>query len=170
MGQGSRRPGLSLSQGTKRVEATTAVIPTGALWGNSCDSVTTPSVVIEAILLALNSVNSRLLVFPGRMIVGVEGVGKIVMPGFGVSGDSGVKALAIQRLPSGPAAIEPGALSPVNSVITPSGVMRPNLSTACSVNHMFPSEPVVMSPGNELGVGVGNSVNVPVASSKRQTA
>src|SRR5207245_6157418 len=109
--------------------------------------------------------------FPGRIIVGVAGVGKIVIWTVGVTrAIRGVKALAIQRLPSGPAAMEVGALTPVNSLIMPSGVMRPNLSTACSVNHMFPSEPVVMSPGKELGVGVRNSVNLPVATSKRQTA
>src|SRR5215813_12546748 len=139
---------------------------------NSADSVTTPLVVIEAILLALNSVKSKLsAAFPGRMNVGVEGVGKIVTSSAGVTrAICGLKALAIQRLPSGPAAMEVGALTPVNSVITPSGVIRPNLSTACSVNHMLPSDPVVMSPGKELGVGVRNSVNLPVAMSKRQTA
>jgi hypothetical protein len=154
------------------LEAAAAVIPTGALLTNSGDSVTTPSVVIEAILLALNSVNSKLFAFPGRMIVGVEGVGNVVIASVvGVTrAITDVKALVTQRLPSGPAAIEPGAVTPLNSVINPLGVTRANLSTACSVNHMFPSEPVVMSPGKELGVGVRNSVNLPFESSKRQTA
>src|SRR5256885_11322826 len=152
-------------------EANPAVIPSGALPGNSVDSVTAPSIVIVANLLALNSVNSKYGPFPGRMIVGVAGVGKRVIWTEGVTrATCGLKALVIHRLPSGPAAIEPGAVSPVNSVITPLGVTRPNLSTACSVNHMFPSEPVVMSPGKELGVGVRNSVNLPVVISKRQTA
>ncbi len=57
-------------------------------------------------------------------------------------------------LPSGPAAMELGEFTPLNSVITPLGVILPNLSTACSVNHMLPSAPVVMSPGKEFGVGV----------------
>src|SRR5690349_17475940 len=140
-------------------DPTPAVIPMGALWGNSTDSVTTPSVVIEAILLALNSVNKRLFELPGRMIVGVLGVGKIVMSRAGVTrAISDRKALAIQMLPSGPAVIDVGALTPVNSVISPVGVMRPNLFTACSVNQMLPSAPVVMSPGNALGVGNRNSV------------
>src|SRR5206468_10351886 len=147
------------------------VIPLGALPTFTGGSVTTPLVVIEAILLAVNAVNSTLFGLAGRMIVGVAGVGKIVIASVGVTrATCGVKALAIQRLPSGPAAMEVGALTPVNSVMTPSGVMRPNLSTACSVNHMFPSEPVVISPGKELGVGVRNSVNLPDAISKRQTA
>src|SRR5437763_3784155 len=144
-------------------EPTPAVIPVGALWKNSGDSVTTPSVVIEAILLALNSVNKRLFELPGRMIVGVLGVWKIVISTVGVTrATSETKALEIQMLPSGPAAMELGEFTPLNSVITPLGVILPNLSTACSVNHMLPSAPVVMSPGKEFGVGVGNSAKMPV--------
>src|SRR5213080_1898376 len=95
-------------------EPTAAVIPTGALLGISCDSVPTPSIVIEAILLALNSVNTKYGPFPGRMIVGEAGVGKIVMLIAGVTrATSGTKALEIQRLPSGPVAIELGEFTPV---------------------------------------------------------
>ena len=66
-------------------------------------------------------------------------------------------------LPSGPAAMELGEFTPLNSVITPLGVILPNLSTACSVNRKcLPSAPVVMSPGKEFGVGVGNSAKTPV--------
>ena len=150
---------------------TPAVIPVGPLPKNSADSVTTPSVVIEAILLALNSVNKRLFELPGRMIVGGLGVWKIVISTVGVTrATSETKALEIQMLPSGPAAMELGEFTPLNSVITPLGVILPNLSTACSVNHMLPSAPVVMSPGKEFGVGVGNSAKTPVEGLYRQTA
>ena len=80
-------------------EPTPAVIPVGPLWKNSGDSVTTPSVVIEAILLALNSVNKSLFELPGRMIVGVLGVWKIVISTVGVTrATSETKALEIQML------------------------------------------------------------------------
>ncbi len=103
-------------------------MPVGELPINSSDSVTTPSVVIDAILLALNSVNKRLFPVPGLMMKGWFGVGKSVMSIVGVTlAITAVKALAIQMLPSGPAAMEPGESTPVNSVITPVGVMRPNL-------------------------------------------
>lgn len=81
------------------------------------------------------------------MTVGVLGVGKIVITSAGVTrAISAEKALAIQIFPSGPAAIEVGESTPVNSVIAPLGVIRPNFPTACSVNHKLPSDPVVMSP------------------------
>src|SRR5258708_29259983 len=97
------------------------------------------------------------------MIVGVEGVGNVVIASVvGLTrAISDVKALVIQRLPSGPAAIEPGAFTPPNSVINPLGVTRANLSTACSVNHIFPSEPVVISHGKELGLGAWYYVSLP---------
>jgi hypothetical protein len=44
-------------------------MPVGELRGNSADSVTTPSVMIEPILLALNSVNNGLFLLPGLMPV-----------------------------------------------------------------------------------------------------
>src|SRR4029077_16089752 len=113
------------------------------------DSVTTPSVVMEAILFTPNSVKSRLFLFPGRMFDAGLGIEKVVVAS--VVGFTrvtwGKKALVIQRLPSGPAAIEPGELRPVNSVITPSGVTRAYLSTACSVTQTLPSAPSVISPG-----------------------
>lgn len=42
-----------------------AVMPVGELPTNASDSVTTPSVVIDPIRLALNSVKRRLPLFPG---------------------------------------------------------------------------------------------------------
>jgi len=87
-------------------EPTPAVIPVGPLlrillFGHDT------SVVIEAILLALNSVNKRLFELPGRMIVGGLGVWKIVISTVGVTrATSETKALEIQMLPSGPAAME----------------------------------------------------------------
>ena len=105
------------------------------------------------------------------MIVGGLGVWKIVISTVGVTrATSETKALEIQMLPSGPAAMELGEFTPLNSVITPLGVILPNLSTACSVNHMLPSAPVVMSPGKEFGVGVRNSAKTPVEGLYRQTA
>src|SRR5215831_5941672 len=46
-----------------------------------------------------------------------------------------------------------------NSVITPSGVIRPMLLPRISVNQRFPSGPAVISHGAERGVGTGNSVS-----------
>src|SRR5215471_21814047 len=48
-----------------------------------------------------------------------------------------------------------------NSVMTPSGVIRPMLLPRASVNHRLPSEPAVISQGAERGVGTGNSVSTP---------
>ena len=72
-------------------------MPVGALRMNSADSVTTPSVVIEAILFALNSVKSRLFSLPGRMMVGVARRGEDRdVERRSDSRDLGTKALAIQ--------------------------------------------------------------------------
>src|SRR5215469_13599577 len=48
-----------------------------------------------------------------------------------------------------------------NSVITPSGVIRPTLLPRASVNQRLPSGPAVISQGAERGVGTGNSVSTP---------
>ena len=67
--------------------------------------------MIEAIVLPVNEVKRRLSLAPGRMIAGVCGTGKIVIPIAGVTlAIVGVKGLAIQILPSGPAAIELGGI------------------------------------------------------------
>ncbi len=60
--------------------------------------------------------------------MGVLGVWKIVISTVGVTrATSETKALEIQMLPSGPAAMELGEFTPLNSVITPLGVILPNL-------------------------------------------
>src|SRR4029078_1970854 len=136
-------------------------MPSGALFGNGVDSVTTPSVVIEAIVFPVNEVKRRLSPAPGRIKEGVCGTGKVVItPAVVTLEIVGVNELAIQILPSGPAAMDPGESTPVNSVITPLGVIFANLPD--SVNQILPSAPRVMSPGNEFGVGVLNSVKIPV--------
>ena len=69
-----------------------------------------------------------------------------------------------QRLPSGPAAMPPGALSAVgigNSVTTPAVVIRPILLPSASVNQRLPSGPAAMPDGRLLAVGIGNSVMTP---------
>src|SRR6266446_5709429 len=91
-------------------------MPVGELPTNSDDSVTIPSVVIDAILLALNSVNKRLFPFPGLMMKGWFGVGKSVMSIVGVTlAIMAVKALAIQMLPSAPVIMSPGKAFGVGS-------------------------------------------------------
>ena len=42
-----------------------------------------------------------------------------------------------------------------NSVMTPSGVMRPMAFVKSSVNHRLPSGPAAMPYGWEFGVGMG---------------
>ena len=59
-------------------------------------------------------------------------------------------------MPRGPLKIAMG-----NSVNAPSVVTRPILLLASSVNHRFPSGPVVMPQGPLYGVGTENSVNTP---------
>src|SRR5215472_8265386 len=56
-----------------------------------------------------------------------------------------------------------------NSVITPSGVIRPMLLPRSSVNQRFPSGPAVISHGAERGVGTVNSLIWPVLGSMRPT-
>src|SRR6266581_341096 len=72
-----------------------------------------------------------------------------------------------QRLPSGPAVMPKGLLSPVgmenSPVTTPAGVMRPILFPEYSVNQRLPSGPAVMPRGKVEAVGMGNSVMVPAA-------
>jgi hypothetical protein len=46
-------------------------MPSGALFGNGSDSVTTPSVVIDAMVLPVKEVKRRLSPAPGRMMDGV---------------------------------------------------------------------------------------------------
>ena len=66
-------------------------------------------------------------------------------------------------MPSGPA---PGVVSG-NSVIAPAVVMRPILLPAFSQNHSAPSGPGMMPIGLAFGVGMSNSVKVPLSGSKR---
>src|SRR5438477_281535 len=71
-----------------------------------------------------------------------------------------------QRTPSGPAVMPEGALpavGTVNSVMTPSVVIRPILlpANASSVNQRAPSGPVVMPTGALPAVGTVNSVMTP---------
>ena len=64
-------------------------------------------------------------------------------------------------LPSAPSAIARGMLFGVgigNSVIVPSGVIRPMRLPVCSENHMLPSDPSAMIRGELFGLGSGNSV------------
>jgi hypothetical protein len=52
---------------------------------------------------------------------------------------------------------EPGVMPPLNSVIRPSGVMRPIWLTSVSENHRLPSGPSCMASGPAPAVGSGNS-------------
>src|ERR1051325_6777056 len=123
-------------------------MPSGALLGNGSDSITTPSVVIEAIVFAVKEVKRRLSPAPGRMIDGVCGTGKtVIAPAVVTLAIVGVKALPTQRWSSGRAGIDVGESTPVTSVIWPVGVIFANLPMACSVNQTLPSLPRVMSPG-----------------------
>src|SRR6266567_4298085 len=67
------------------------------------------------------------------------------------------------RLPSGPVVMPKGPLRATgNSVTRPAVVMRPILSTLNSVNQRLPSGPTVMPSGRLLGVGMRNSVTLPL--------
>ncbi|MBK6394131.1 MAG: hypothetical protein IPF73_05150 [Betaproteobacteria bacterium] len=68
--------------------------------------------------------------------------------------------------PSVPATIAHGSAfvrSRSNSSVTvPAVVIRPTWSAPYSVNQSAPSGPAAMYMGSEFGVGIGNSVSVPV--------
>ena len=75
-----------------------------------------------------------------------------------------------QTLPSGPSAMPSGPQSRCgssNSVMAPSGVMRPILPAARSVNQRLPSAPSMMPIGRASLVGSGNSAKAPLAGSKQ---
>ena len=66
-----------------------------------------------------------------------------------------------QRLPSGPAVIEPSAaavLGTGNSVIAPAGVMRPTWLLTASLNQRLPSGPATMPYGSLANGGTVNAV------------
>ncbi len=58
--------------------------------------------------------------------------------------------------------LQPGVMPSLNSVIVPSGVMRPIWLTSVSENQTLPSGPSWMPSGPAFGVGSGNSVNSPL--------
>ena len=55
----------------------------------------------------------------------------------------------------------PGVMPALNSVIVPSGVMRPIWLTSVSENQTLPSGPRIMPSGPAFGVGSLNSVIAP---------
>ncbi len=87
----------------------------------------------------------------------------------------GSAASVNHSLPSGPAAMSAGSDEPdspeLNSVMSPSGVMRPIAPFERSANQRLPSGPTAMPAGSLFGVSPSvNSVTVSVTGSKRPIA
>ena len=134
----------------------------------SGNSVMVPVGVILPILLAVPSENQR---FPSAPTVMFQGSRRPSESCHWVddalrrdAADAVARCCTNQRAPSGPAVMPSGRLSEwgrLNSVITPSVVMRPILLRPASVNQMLPSAPTAIPSGWLFAEMVGNGVMTP---------